>query len=194
MRQRAEADEIERLIGFGGWLEPRLQRAPFGSRHAATMANINDCNRHVSHSTREIDDLVCRSTEAQSRELIAQADVILERDRVRLARDPPEEDVIRVPPSRRIARRPVVYTILSGDRPVVAFLGSSQKEAQELLREDWFLEELGRKRSGGEPLWDGRAKLTARSAVLDEQQKFEAEARADDGSGDVALVYLLDLD
>jgi hypothetical protein len=105
-----------------------------------------------------------------------------------------EEDVFQVPPSRRIARRPVVYTILSGDRPLVAFLGSSQKEAHELLREDWFLKELSSKRSGGEPLWDGKARLTTRSALPDEQQQFEIRAGADDGSGDVALVYLVDLD
>jgi hypothetical protein len=87
-----------------------------------------------------------------------------------------------------------VYTILTGDRPLVAFLGSSQKEAQELLHEDWFLEELRGKSSGGASLWDGKAKLTARSALADEQKKFEDGATGDDGSGDITLVYLVDLD
>jgi hypothetical protein len=65
----------------------------------------------------------------------------------------------------------VVYTILVDQRPVLAFMGSSQKEAQELLREDWFREELLSKRSGGRPLWDGKALLTARSANPGEQEQ-----------------------
>lgn len=99
-----------------------------------------------------------------------------------------------MPLSRRIPRRPVVYTILVDDRPVVAFLGSSQREAQELLREDWFLDELRAKRSGGKSIWDGAAGLSARSALPDEHQQFEARAPVDDGSGDVALIYLIEID
>jgi hypothetical protein len=87
-----------------------------------------------------------------------------------------------------IRRRTIVYTILADHRPVVTFKGTSQQEARELLRESWFLDEL---RSKG--VWDGRALLTARSALPDEQKQYEANAR-DDASGDMALVYLVEID
>jgi len=92
------------------------------------------------------------------------------------------------------ASRRIVYTILADHQPVVAFLGAGHKEAQELIREGWFVDELRSKRSGGQLIWDGKAKLTARIALPNEQEQYAADAGADDASGDVTLVYLVPLD
>lgn len=99
-----------------------------------------------------------------------------------------------MPPTSRIRRRLVVYTILIDQRPVLAFTGSSQKEAQECYVKIGFREELLSKRSGGRPLWDGKALLTARSANPGEQEQYQSKATVDDDGGDMPIVYLVEID
>jgi hypothetical protein len=72
-------------------------------------------------------------------------------------------------------------------------MGSSQKEAQELLREGWFREELLSKRSGGRALWDGKAVLTARSANAAEHEQYQSKVAVDEEVGDIPLVYLIEI-
>jgi hypothetical protein len=99
-----------------------------------------------------------------------------------------------VPPSRKIPRRRIVYSVLVNETPVVAFKRACYSDAQELLREDWFLEELKEKRSSGRPISDGKGILGARSARPAEHAAYEGSAPNDAESGEVFLVYLVSLD
>jgi hypothetical protein len=69
----------------------------------------------------------------------------------------------------KIERRPVVYTICVGEKPVVAFSGTSLQEALELLCEDWFRTKLRTKRSGAHRC--GMAIPDLRLASLDRSKK-----------------------
>jgi hypothetical protein len=49
-------------------------------------------------------------------------------------------------------------------RPVLAMKTPSLQQAERRCAEAWFLEEIEAFRSGGAPIWDGRATLTVRPA------------------------------
>jgi hypothetical protein len=91
---------------------------------------------------------------------------------------------------------PLTYVAEVKQSPVVAFSAASLTEAITLLREQWFRDDLREAHSHGAPVWDGKAKLTARRANDDEAAKFSAgmQSADDDGSGDLILVYLVELD
>jgi hypothetical protein len=69
-----------------------------------------------------------------------------------------------------------VFTIDVGDTPTVTFEAQNLREARDLCHEQWLQDDLTESRSGGVPLWDGKAKLRARSALPDETALF-AEAK-----------------
>jgi hypothetical protein len=88
----------------------------------------------------------------------------------------------------------VIFTIVVGDTPTVMFEGQNSREAQGLCKERWLKRDLTEATSAGAPLWDGKAKLRARSAHPPEITLF-AEARSKAGpSDDLMLVFLVDLD
>src|SRR5580698_4998087 len=64
-------------------------------------------------------------------------------------------------------------------RPVLALAGSGIEQAKELCSQAWFLEELGCCRSGGNPIWDGEAKLSLRRASLRETAELEVALRSE---------------
>jgi hypothetical protein len=87
-----------------------------------------------------------------------------------------------------------IFTIVVGDTPTVMFEGQNSREAQELCKERWLKTDLAEATSAGAPLWDGKAKMRARSAHPPEITLF-AEARSKAGpSDDLMLVFLVELD
>jgi hypothetical protein len=58
-------------------------------------------------------------------------------------------------------------------RPVLAFNSRSVERAKLLFSQAWLLEDLGSYRSGGNPIWDGEAKLSVRHA--DDRESLELE-------------------
>ena len=57
-----------------------------------------------------------------------------------------------------------LFTVEIDGKPIVSIEAISSREANELLKEEWFREDLCELRSGGEPLWDGKANLRSRPA------------------------------
>jgi hypothetical protein len=89
---------------------------------------------------------------------------------------------------------PSIFTIEIGDTPTLVFEAQNLREAHELCHEQWLKGDLTEAKSGGVPLWDGKAKLRARMAVPDEIALF-AEAKNNGGLSDgLMLVYLVELD
>jgi hypothetical protein len=92
-------------------------------------------------------------------------------------------------------RIPFTFVVELNRAPVVAFSATGQQEAVALLREQWFRDDLREAHSQGAPVWDGKAKLAVRRANDTESGKFSAGIQsADDSSGDLILVYLVELD
>ena len=60
---------------------------------------------------------------------------------------------------------PAIFTIDIGDTPTVTFEARNFREARELCHEHWLKEDLAEAKSGGVPLWDGKAKLRARLSL-----------------------------
>jgi hypothetical protein len=50
-----------------------------------------------------------------------------------------------------------IFTIEIGDRPTLTFEAQNLREAHELCREQWLKDDLAEAKSGGVPLWDGKA-------------------------------------
>lgn len=89
---------------------------------------------------------------------------------------------------------PSIFTIEIGETPTLAFEAQNFREAREMCREQWLKDDLAEARANGVPLWDGKAKLRARSALPDEIALF-AEARNNAQPSDgLMLVYLVELD
>ena len=63
---------------------------------------------------------------------------------------------------------PAIFTIDIGDRPTVTFEAQNLREARKLCHEHWLKEDLAEAKSGGVPLWDGKAKLRARLSLPEE--------------------------
>jgi len=87
------------------------------------------------------------------------------------------------------------FVVEAGGAPVVAFTATGQHEARALLREQWFRDDLRDAHSHGAPVWDGKAKLAVRRANHAESVQFLVSTQSVDGSsGDLILVYLVELD
>jgi hypothetical protein len=88
-----------------------------------------------------------------------------------------------------------VYALDVGGVPVLTFAATTFREAQSLCREQWLRAGLTEAHSNGAPVWDGQSKLAVRRASADESARFgSAIKEAADGSGDLVLVYLVELD
>ena len=88
--------------------------------------------------------------------------------------------------------RALIYTILIEDKPIVA-IEAGRSEARELCKEEWFLEDLSRLRSNGEPLFKPGLRIRARPATEDEWVKYDAASKEAGKSEDILFVYLVDL-
>jgi hypothetical protein len=87
----------------------------------------------------------------------------------------------------------VIYTILIDDNPIVA-LAARRSEVIELCKEEWFLEELSRLKSNGEPLYRPGMRLRARASTEDEWIRYDKACSAADAPEDILFVYLVDVD
>jgi len=91
--------------------------------------------------------------------------------------------------------KPSVYTARVDGRDVAAVSAASRREATELKREAWFLEELAcKKDKDGRPLWDGAAHISFQLAepihlVRYNEALKEAVARAKPQSGDLFIAW-----
>jgi len=96
---------------------------------------------------------------------------------------------------QRMAEIDTVYALEVAGRPVLMFQAMSHQEARSLPRERWLREDLQEAHSNGAPVWDGKAKLTIRRASQIEAKHFtDTIVEASDRSGDLVLVYLIELD
>jgi hypothetical protein len=73
---------------------------------------------------------------------------------------------------------PKVFALEIDGVPPLTFEAVNIREARQLCREQWLKEDLSEARSGGSPLGDGNAKLSARLAKPDERALFADVARA----------------
>lgn len=87
----------------------------------------------------------------------------------------------------------LVYTILSGDEPIVA-VEATGKEARQLCNESWFLDELSLLKSNGIPLYGPGIRLRARAATEDEWKRYDEATLDADEAEDLFFVYLVHLD
>ena len=89
----------------------------------------------------------------------------------------------------------IIATVEIDGRPTVAFEVRNSKEASQLLKEHWFLEDLQELRTNGSPLWDGKTPLRSRVASEQEIEKYKAmAAEAEENTGDMVLAFLVPLD
>ena len=89
---------------------------------------------------------------------------------------------------------PSIFAIDIGDTPTLVFEAKNLGEAHELCHEQWLKGDLAEARSGGIPLWDGKAKLRARLATSDEIALFVEAKNSGNPSDGIMLVYLVELD
>jgi hypothetical protein len=89
---------------------------------------------------------------------------------------------------------PAVFTIEVGGTPTLTFEAQHLSEAHELCHEQWLKDDLADAKSGGVPLWDGKAKLRARIALPNESAVFAAAKNNGQPSDALMLVYLVELD
>ena len=88
-----------------------------------------------------------------------------------------------------------VYTVEIDGKPTVSFEAKSTREANELVKEAWFKEDLLLLTSEGQPLWDGAAPLRARAASEAESERYRGfAAEAEETTGDILLAFLVTLD
>jgi hypothetical protein len=88
---------------------------------------------------------------------------------------------------------PVVFVLEIAGRPTLAFEATSGREAKELLRERWLLDDLLKHRTNGIPLWDGKAKL--RTGIAVGEQLAEVRALLNGAAGqDLPIIYLVPID
>jgi hypothetical protein len=89
---------------------------------------------------------------------------------------------------------PSVFTIEVGGTPTLTFEAQQLSEAHELCDEQWLKDDLASAKSGGVPLWDGKAKLRARIALPDESAVFAEAKNNGQPSDGLMLVFLVELD
>jgi|EndMetStandDraft_5_1072996.scaffolds.fasta_scaffold1334820_2 hypothetical protein len=88
-----------------------------------------------------------------------------------------------------------VFTLDVDGKPTLSFEAMSAREANELIREQWFRSDLRALTSDGSPLWDGTAPLRSRPAGPDEAERYQdLAAEAADSAGDILLAFLVTLD
>ena len=87
----------------------------------------------------------------------------------------------------------IIYTVLADEKPVAA-LEATRDEASELLKEEWFLQELATLKVDGEPIYKPSTPLRVRPATEDEWAIYDQECKTAEDADEILLVYLVDLD
>jgi hypothetical protein len=86
-----------------------------------------------------------------------------------------------------------VFVLEIDGRPTLAFEAISAREAKELVRERWLLDDLLKHRTNGMPLWDGKAKLRTGIAVGEQLAELRALLKGASDQ-DLPIVYLFPID
>jgi hypothetical protein len=90
---------------------------------------------------------------------------------------------------------PAVFTLDIGDKPALTFEAKNLREAWEICHERWLHEDIASLSSNETPLWDGKVVLRSRYATEAEIAVYrQGAADAEQASGDLVLVYLVELD
>jgi hypothetical protein len=87
-----------------------------------------------------------------------------------------------------------VFTLEVDGRATLAFEASATKQAMQLCKEQWLLDDLTFLRSNGVPLGTVGSKLSVRPATPEEITVFEQAAESAEPSDDMVLAYLVELD
>jgi hypothetical protein len=93
----------------------------------------------------------------------------------------------------RFIPQPVVFVLEIAGRPTLAFEATSAREAKELVREQWLLDDLINHRTNGIPVWDGKAKLRT-GVAIGEQLAEVRELLQGAADQDLPIVYLVPID
>jgi hypothetical protein len=90
---------------------------------------------------------------------------------------------------------PRIFTIDVGARPVVAIEAASYTEATSICNASWFVSELTRQWSQGQPIFNGHARISARNARPSEISHYWKMANlVDRTEGGFAMAFLIELD
>jgi hypothetical protein len=87
-----------------------------------------------------------------------------------------------------------VFTLEVDGRPTIAFEASGTKEAWQICRESWLLNDLSILTSAGARLRTAKSKLSVRLASPDEATIFRLVANAEDPTDNMTIAYLVKLD
>ena len=88
-----------------------------------------------------------------------------------------------------------IFTLDVAGTPILTFEAKNLREAQEVCREKWLLDDLLRLSSNGIALSDAQAKLRVRYAAETEADIYRnGAAIAQEADDDLILVYLIELD
>ena len=95
--------------------------------------------------------------------------------------------------TNRFVPQPIVFVLEIEGRPTLAFEATSAREAKELIRERWLLDDLLNNRTKGKPPWNGKERL--RTGVAVGEQVTEVKALLQNASDqELPIVYLVPLD
>ena len=84
-----------------------------------------------------------------------------------------------------------MFTLEIGGRPVAVLNLPTVADAEELLGDKEFRNDLTALQSEGRPLWDGQAAMSLREATADERTEFENSAADEDDDDDAGFVMFL---
>jgi hypothetical protein len=88
-----------------------------------------------------------------------------------------------------------VFVLEVDGEPTLAFEASGTREAQQLCKEPWLLDDLSTFTSGGVRLRTSESGLSVRPAAPHEATIFSLAANSmEDASDDMVIAYLVDLD
>lgn len=85
-----------------------------------------------------------------------------------------------------------VFTLEVDGQPVLAFAAARLREAQQICKEPWLLDDLAALKSCGIPIRTAQSKLFVRVATPEETTVFEQAAP--EPSGDMVLAFLVEID
>lgn len=100
--------------------------------------------------------------------------------------------IVRSLPRRH--RPPSVFVMQINHHPILAFEAVSTSEARELVKEDWFLTDLRKLRSGGKAVWDGQAYLQIGPAAGEQVDEVRCLLQRTPKTEEIPIVYLIKVD
>ena len=86
-----------------------------------------------------------------------------------------------------------MFTLEIGGRPVAVLNLPTVADAEELLGDKEFRNDLTALQYEGWPLWDGQAAMSLREATGDERGEFESSAADEDDEDGSFVMFLMDV-